>query len=72
MAILAVIVGVLLVFRTAESVHTLMVLLGTSLLADGILNLTTVLTTVKIIHHQLPDRIAVEYEDEVPDDTSSV
>ena len=43
MAILAVIVGVLLVFRTAESVHTLMVLLGISLLADGILNLTTVL-----------------------------
>lgn len=71
MAILAVIVGVLLVFRTAESVHTLMVLLGISLLADGILNLTTVLTTVKIIHHQFPDKIAVEYEDEVLDDTSS-
>ena len=72
MAILAVIVGVLLVFRTAESVHTLMVLLGISLLADGILNLTTVLTTVKIIHHQFPDKIAVEYEDEVLDDTSSL
>ena len=72
MAILAVIVGVLLIFRTAESVHTLMVLLGISLLADGILNLTTVLTTVKIIHHQFPDKIAVEYEDEVLDDTSSI
>ena len=72
MAILAVVVGILLVFRTAESVRTLMVLLGISLLADGILNLTTVLTTVKIIHHQFPDKIAVEYEDEVLDDTSSV
>ena len=38
MAILAVVVGILLVFRTAESVRTLMVLLGISLLADGILN----------------------------------
>ena len=72
MAILAVVVGILLVFRTAESVRTLMVLLGISLLADGILNLTTVLTTVKIIHHQFPDKIAVEYEDEVLDDTSSL
>ena len=72
MAILAVVVGILLVFRTAERVRTLMVLLGISLLADGILNLTTVLTTVKIIHHQFPDIIAVEYEDEVLDDTSSL
>jgi uncharacterized membrane protein HdeD (DUF308 family) len=72
MAILAVVVGILLVFRTAESVRTLMVLLGISLLADGILNLTTVLTTVKIIHHQFPDKIAVEYEDEVLDGTSSL
>ena len=72
MAILAVIVGVVLVFRTAESVNTLMLLLGISLLADGILNLTTVLTTVKIIHHQFPDKIAVEYEDEVLDDSSSI
>ena len=64
MAILAVVVGILLVFRTAESVRTLMVLLGISL--------TTVLTTVKIIHHQFPDKIAVEYEDEVLDDTSSL
>ena len=72
MAILAVVVGILLVFRTAESVRTLMVLLGISLLADGILNLITVLTTVKIIHHQFPDKIAVEYEDEVLDDTSSI
>lgn len=61
-ALLTVVIGVLLVFRTSGSVRTLMVLLGISLLADGIMNLTTVLSTVKIIHHQYPDRTIEEEE----------
>lgn len=61
-ALLTVVIGVLLVSRTSGSVRTLMVLLGISLLADGIMNLTTVLSTVKIIHHQYPDRTIEEEE----------
>ena len=61
-ALLTVVIGVLLVSRTSGSVRTLMVLLGISLLADGIMNLTTVLSTVKIIHHQNPDRTIEEEE----------
>lgn len=56
-ALLAVVIGILLVFRTAETARALMVLLGISLLADGVLNLVTVLSTVKIIRHQYPDNI---------------
>ena len=63
MAIMAVVIGILLVFRTAESARTLMILLGTSLLADGILNLITVLTTVKIIRNQYPDIIPGDFVD---------
>ncbi|MBO5568122.1 MAG: DUF308 domain-containing protein [Clostridia bacterium] len=63
MAIMAVVIGILLVFRTAESARTLMILLGTSLLADGILNLITVLTTVKIIRNQYPDVIPGDFVD---------
>ena len=63
-ALLAVVIGVLLVFRTAQSERLLMVFLGLSLLADGIMNLITVLLTVKIIHHQYPDVIDAEFWDE--------
>ena len=63
-AILTGVIGVLLVFRTAESVRAMMVLLGVSLLTDGIMNLITVLTTVKIIHNQYPDVIVAEIADE--------
>ena len=62
-ALLAVVIGVLLVFRTAQSERLLMVFLGLSLLADGIMNLITVLLTVKIIHHQYPDVIDAEFWD---------
>lgn len=63
MALLAVAIGILLVFRTAESAKTLMILLGMSLLTDGILNLVTVLTTVKIIRNQYPDVIPGDFVD---------
>ena len=38
-----------------------MVTLGVLLLADGILNLITVLTAVKIIQNQYPDAIDADY-----------
>jgi uncharacterized membrane protein HdeD (DUF308 family) len=67
LAILAVIVGALLVFHPTESARMLTVLLGVSLLSEGILNLITVLTAVKIIRHQQPDTIEVEYYEERKD-----
>ena len=52
-----------LIFRPSESLHFLMLMLGISLLTDGILNLITVLSTVKIISHQFPDRMGEEFDD---------
>lgn len=63
-AILAGAVGVLLIFRTSESARTLMIFLGISLLMDGIMNLITVLSTVKIIQNQYPDIITEEIVDD--------
>lgn len=48
-------VGILLLFRPTESARIVMILLGVSLLAEGVLNLITVLTAVKIIRQQRPE-----------------
>lgn len=58
-AILAGAAGSFLIFRPMESAGILVILLGICLLADGVLSLVTVLTAVKIIEHQQPDRIDV-------------
>lgn len=55
-------IGVLLVARSAQSAQVLTALLGASLLAEGILNLYTVLTTVIIVNHQRPDTVEIKYE----------
>lgn len=54
-AVITVAAGVLLIIRPAQAARVLMVFLGISMLADGILNLIVALFTVKIIDHQLPD-----------------
>ena len=56
-------VGVLLVFRPVESAHVLTMLLGLSLLAEGILNLCVAVSTVKIVKHQHPDILESEYRE---------
>ena len=53
--------GLLLVFRPSESVKVLTTILGITLLFEGILNLCTVLISVKIIKHQQPDIIDADY-----------
>ena len=55
LAVLTGSVGLVLVFRPVESARILTVLLGVSLLAEGILNLCVVVSTVKIVKHQRPD-----------------
>ncbi len=57
LAVLTCIIGVLLVFRPWDSAQVLVMLLGISLLLDGILNLSVALCTVKIVRHQQPDII---------------
>ena len=59
-AILTGIFGLLLIIRPGESLQVLTVLLGVSLIWDGILNLSTMLTAVKIVRNQQPDEIVVD------------
>lgn len=61
MAILTGVAGFLLIFRPSESIQTIMILFGIALITEGALNLITMLTAVKIIRHQLPEVIDVEY-----------
>ena len=42
----------------------MIVLMGVSMLCEGILDLGTVITAVKIIKHQQPDVIVVEADEE--------
>lgn len=49
------VIGILMVLRPFEGMEMLITLLGISLLAEGILNLITVVTTVKVLQQQLPD-----------------
>lgn len=51
-AVITSIVGFLLIFRPYESSRMAMILLGISLLSEGILNLVTVLTAVKIFRRR--------------------
>lgn len=66
-AVLAGIGGLLLVLRPTESIPVLVVMLGISLLFEGLLNLITVLTSVKVMRELRPDAIEVEYR-ECPSD----
>ena len=63
LAVVAGTIGVFLVFRSAKSAQFLTVLLGVSILAEGILTLYTVISTVLIIKHQQPDVIEIEYSE---------
>lgn len=60
-AVAACLVGLVLVFRPSGSTQVLTVIFGISMVADGVLNLVTVLAAVKIVKHQKPDIIDGEY-----------
>ena len=62
-AIAAGLFGIVLIFRPGAGGRLLTVLLGISLLTEGILNIITVATAVKIIKNQQPDVIEVDYEE---------
>lgn len=58
-AIVTGIFGLILMLRPAESSRIMMILLGVTLILEGILSFVTVITAVKIIDHQQPDIVEV-------------
>lgn len=67
LAIVTVIFGGILIARPSESSSILTVLIGISMLCEGILNIGTMITAVKIIKHQQPDVIEVDSYEERED-----
>ena len=63
LAVITGICGLLLMLRPGEGGRVIMVMLGITLISEGVLNLGTVLTAVRIIKNQQPDIIDVEYEE---------
>ena len=61
LAIITAVIGAALIFDSAKGAEVLTVFLGISLLAEGLLNLYTVITTVRIIKNQQPDIIDADY-----------
>ena len=60
LAALTCVMGAVLVFRPMAGVRALTMLMGLSLLCDGVLNLSVTLCTVKIVNHQRPDVIETD------------
>lgn len=60
LAALTCVMGAVLVFRPMAGVRALTMLMGLSLLCDGVLNLSVALCTVKIVNHQRPDAIETD------------
>lgn len=57
-AIVACVLTAALIICPQNNVKALTILLGASLIAEGILHLIVILSTVKIINHQLPDNMS--------------
>ena len=62
-AVIAGTIGLLLVFKPSEGSLVLMRLIGAALMAEGVMNLVTVLTAVKIIKHQKKDVLEGVYKE---------
>lgn len=62
-AIITGVIGFLLIFRPSESAQIVMILFGAAIFTEGILNLITILTAVKIIRNQKPFIIDGEYRE---------
>lgn len=64
LSLITTIFGVLLIIRPGESSRLIVILIGIDMLCEGILNISTMITAVKIIKHQQPDVIEVDYDEE--------
>ena len=56
-------IGFLLIFRPSESAQVLMIMFGMAVFTEGILNMITILTAVKIIRNQKPLVLDGEYRE---------
>lgn len=54
-AILTAVFGIILIFRPSESIKLMTMFLGVSIFCDGVLNVSTMLTAVKIVKEQYPN-----------------
>ncbi len=61
-AILSGVAGILIMTWPTVAVQTVKLLLGLSLLVEGILSLSVAVSMIKIIDHQRPDVLEAEYE----------
>lgn len=59
-SILAILIGLTLVYKPSNSANAIMAVLGASLIVDGLLNLCVATTSVKIIKGQYPDVIEID------------
>lgn len=66
-AVIAGIFGAILLFRPGDGGRMLSIFAGIAILAEGILNFSTIITAVKIIDHQKPDVISMNYFEERED-----
>lgn len=66
LAVIAVSFGILLIIDPFGTADLLMIMLGISLLAEGILNFCVMLCTVKIIKNQYPDTLEAQWKEEQP------
>lgn len=64
LGILAGLIGIVAAFHPAQSATVLVVLLGVSMLAEGMLNLSVALLAVKTLRNQRAGTIEVEWNDE--------
>ena len=63
LGVLTGLIGLAVAFRPTTSAEVLMILLGVSLLAEGIMTLCVTLCAVKIVRNQQPDIIEGEFEE---------
>lgn len=63
LAVISCACGLALMLRPGEGGRLIMIVLGITLLSEGILNLCTALTAFKIVRNQKPDIIEVEYRE---------
>lgn len=64
-AIISAILGFVLMFRPNEGSSVITVLMGVALLFEGILNLLTVITAVKISKNTPSDVVEIEFSDDL-------
>lgn len=63
LSLLTCVIGLILTFCPSAGTKALIVLIGISLLMDGILNLSVAICTVKVVNNQMPDTIDAEFHE---------